>query len=83
METTAVSEKLHLKNSDDIFNLEGKFTDYISLDISDEEAGETVDPLMEEITVCASDVEATDLDEQIKPICLVQTSHHRIFSDHW
>ncbi|KAL8110328.1 hypothetical protein AgCh_026160 [Apium graveolens] len=65
---TAGSEKLHLKNSDDIFNLEGKFTDYISLDISDEEAGETVDPLMEQITMCASDVQVADLDEQIKPV---------------
>lgn len=73
---TAVSEKLHLKNSDDIFNLEGKFTDYISLDVSDEEAGETVDPLMEQITMCASDVQVADLDEQIKPVCVM----HRLQS---
>lgn len=69
---TAVSEKLHIKNSDDIFNVEDKFTDYISLDISDEEAGETVDPTMEQITMCASDGQVADLDdEQIKPVCVM------------
>lgn len=65
-------EKLHLKKDDDIFCQEGKFSDYISLDISDKEAGETIEPSSsEQITMCdrnPSVVQVADLDELTHPI---------------
>nr|DAD39802.1 TPA_asm: hypothetical protein HUJ06_014125 [Nelumbo nucifera] len=59
------------QNSEDIFFLEGKFTDYISLDISDEEMKEISDPTDTQATSCESDpseLPLDDSDELIKPI---------------
>uniref|UniRef100_A0A5B7B3P1 C3H1-type domain-containing protein n=2 Tax=Davidia involucrata TaxID=16924 RepID=A0A5B7B3P1_DAVIN len=66
----AVYEKHSSKDDDDIFFL-GRFTDYISVDVSDEEAGETKDPTRGQTTLCDGDprdVQVEDIDELIKPI---------------
>lgn len=69
---TAVPERLHLRKDGDIFCQEGKFSDFISLDISDEETGEDIVPApVEQITMCdnnPTNVQVTDLDELIQPI---------------
>ncbi|KAG6626185.1 hypothetical protein CIPAW_15G030900 [Carya illinoinensis] len=66
---TTVFEKHPSHNNDDLL-LEGKFADYIGLDVSDEEVGESNDPGSEQ-TFCdsdLSDVQFDDLDQLIKPV---------------
>ncbi|KAL9275196.1 Zinc finger CCCH domain-containing protein [Drosera capensis] len=65
------------KSSDDIFSTEGRYADYIRLDVSDEEVGEddeeSVDPssLNENEPSCAL---PQDLDELIKPVRILGRS---------
>lgn len=65
---TAVNEKHSTQNNDDIF-IEGKYADYISLDFSDEEVGETNDLTSQRMFYDSdsSDLQLDDLDELIKP----------------
>ncbi|KAK3016029.1 hypothetical protein RJ639_005289 [Escallonia herrerae] len=67
----ARSETRYSKEDDDIFCQEGKFSEYIALDVSDEEAIETNDPLSERSAMVDSDhadFQVSDLDELTKPI---------------
>ncbi|KAF3976404.1 hypothetical protein CMV_000424 [Castanea mollissima] len=65
---TAVNEKHSTQHNDDIF-IEGKYADYISLEFSDEEVGETNDLTSERMFYDSdsSDLQLDDLDELIKP----------------
>lgn len=64
-----------LENGDICFD--GKFADYISLDVSDEEAGETNDMTREQTAfddVNDSDSQIDDLDELVRPIRIMNLS---------
>ncbi|XP_044479300.1 uncharacterized protein LOC123206214 isoform X1 [Mangifera indica] len=64
-----------LENGDICFD--GKFADYISLDVSDEEAGETNDMTREQTAfddVNVSDSQIDDLDELVRPIRIMNLS---------
>lgn len=66
---TTVFEKNPSQSNEDI-SLEGKFADYIGLNVSDEEVSEINDPASEQ-TFCDSDlseVQFDDLDQLIKPV---------------
>ncbi|XP_059630634.1 uncharacterized protein LOC132273660 isoform X2 [Cornus florida] len=64
-----LSEKHSAKDDDDdIFFQEGRFADYISLDVSDEEDGETGDSARERTTLSDGDFADAQVDEIIKPI---------------
>lgn len=68
-----MSGKQSAQNSDDII-VDG-VADFISIDVSDEEVGETNDPIQEQAAYCDSDsseLELDDLDELIKPIRLLE-----------
>lgn len=69
---TAVSEKLsgQAQHDNDIAS-EGKFADFISIDVSDDEAGESNDRESEQATLSDSDISQfhlDGLDELIKPV---------------
>ncbi|KAJ0087005.1 hypothetical protein Patl1_08263 [Pistacia atlantica] len=56
---------------------EGKFADYINLNVNDEEAGETNDTMSEQTTfndVNDSDLQLDDLDELVRPIRIMNLS---------
>ncbi|KAI5355206.1 hypothetical protein L3X38_008101 [Prunus dulcis] len=75
-EPRAVSGKHCAQNGDDIFD-DGRAADFISIDASDEEAGESNDPINEQAASCDSDsseLELDDLDELIKPVRLLDRS---------
>ena len=67
--TTAVHEKHSTQNKDDIFS-EGKYADFISLDVSDEEVSESNDLTSQQTFYDSdsSDVQLDDHDELIKPV---------------
>ena len=65
-----VSERHQALIDDDIF-FDGKLSDYIDLDISDDEAGELHQVLCDQTTFDdndSSDLQLDDFDESIKPI---------------
>lgn len=71
-----MSGKHCAQNGDDIFD-DGRAADFISIDASDEEAGESNDPINEQAASCDSDsseLELDDLDELIKPVRLLDRS---------
>ncbi|XAR62852.1 hypothetical protein NMG60_11017751 [Bertholletia excelsa] len=72
-EGRTVSQKHSIKNDGNIFDEEGRFTDYIHLDVSDEEAGEHNDPAREQTTSCNSESVdiLLDVEELIKPISIM------------
>ncbi|XP_057973394.1 uncharacterized protein At1g21580 [Malania oleifera] len=66
----AVSEK-HTAHNNEIFLEDGRLADYISLDVSDDEARETEGPMSEQTAMCddePSDAQLDNLDQLIKPI---------------
>lgn len=72
-EPRTVSGKPSAQNSDDVV-VDG-VADFISIDVGDEEVGETNDPIQEQAAYCDSDsseLEFDDLDELIKPIRLLE-----------
>lgn len=60
---TAASERVRVEDNDD----NTVFSDYISLDVSDDEERESDDPMIYD-EIDPLDVRLDDLDEQIKPI---------------
>ncbi|KAK9271345.1 hypothetical protein L1049_026935 [Liquidambar formosana] len=70
-----VSEKHSAQNNDNNF-LHGRLADYISLDVSDEEAGETIDPTSKQTTYDSdsSDLQLDDPDELIKPFRIINNN---------
>lgn len=58
------------KDDDDIFSQEGKFSDYINVDMSDEETDGNCDLTSEQRTILAdpSDLQVVDINDMIKPI---------------
>ncbi|KAH9757233.1 hypothetical protein KPL71_016319 [Citrus sinensis] len=78
---TAMSERPTVQNNGNLF-VEGKLVDYIGLDVSDKEAGETNDALHELLDFNdsgASELQLDDLDELIKPI-RIMNSHPSSYS---
>lgn len=72
---TAMSERPSIQDNGNLF-VEGKLVDFIGLDVSDKEAGETNDALHEPMDFNdsdASDLQLDDLDEPIKPIRIMKT----------
>lgn len=69
-----VSEKDTAKNNDDISFQEGRFADYISLDVSDEDIGSINGPRTQQTTLFGSEpsyLHLDDLDELIKPVLIM------------
>lgn len=63
------------KNNDDVSFQEGKFADYISLDVSDEEIGSIDDTRTQQTTLFGSEpsyLHLEDPDEMIKPVLLMK-----------
>lgn len=78
---TAMSERPTVQDNGNLF-VEGKLVDYIGLDVSDKEAGETNDALHELLDFNdsgASELQLDDLDELIKPI-RIMNSHPSSYS---
>ncbi|KAK9023617.1 hypothetical protein V6N11_003829 [Hibiscus sabdariffa] len=72
-----VSERPHQVVEDDNICFDGKFSDYINLDVSDDEAGELHQVICDQTSFGdsdSSDLQSEDLDKWIKPI--------RIMKDH-
>lgn len=62
---------------DDISFQEGRFVEYISLDVSDEEFGSTEDPRTQQTTFFGSEqsyLHLDDVDELIKPVLIMNNN---------
>ncbi|GMI90843.1 hypothetical protein HRI_002753600 [Hibiscus trionum] len=71
-----VSERPHQVLEDGNICFDGEFSDYISLDVSDDEAGELHQVICDETSFGdsdSSDLQSEDLDELIKPIRIMKT----------
>ncbi|KAJ4966580.1 hypothetical protein NE237_018429 [Protea cynaroides] len=69
--STVASNKPAVQNNIDIFYQEGRYVDYIGLDVSDEEAGETTNLTDRHTTLCDSDpseLAPDDMGDLIKPV---------------
>lgn len=70
-------EKDSAKKDDDISFQEGRFVEYISLDVSDEEFGSTEDPRTQQTTLFGSGqsyLHLDDEDELIKPVLIMNNN---------
>ena len=72
----AVSEKNFAQDYNDILT-DGNLTDFIAIDVSDDDFGESNEPTTEQTTFCdsdTSDLQSEDLDGLIKPVRLMDAS---------
>lgn len=71
----AVFEKHSAQDYSDTLS-DGNLTDFMAIDLSDEDVGENNDPTSEQTTFCDSDtrdLQSEDLDELIKPVRLMDS----------